>query len=79
MLFTEQQLRLHVRKLISEFLGAKSKESILQRALGGTVYGGGDGGYGGDYYDDYDDYYSDYDDYDDGDDGDDGGDDGGDE
>ena len=72
MIISETRLRKKIRLILSELLGAKRKESILQRALGGSMYGDG-GGYG--YYDDYD-YYDDYGYYD-GDDGDDGGDDGG--
>ena len=70
MIISETKLRKKIRALLSELLGAKRKESVLQRALGGSM--GGDG-YG--YYDDYD-YYDDYgygyDSSDDGD-GDDGG------
>ena len=71
MIISETRLRKKIRLILSELLGAKRKESILQRALGGSMYGDG-GGYG--YYDDYD-YYDDYGYYggDDGDDGDDGG------
>ena len=78
MLISESHLRIRIRKILSELLGAKSKESALQRALGGTSYGGD--GYG--YYDDYGyDYYDDYGYYGStsDDDGDDGGDDGGDD
>ena len=76
MIISESHLRKKIRSILSELLGAKRKESILQRALGGSMSGGGGG-----YYDDYDDYdyYDDYgyfggDDDGDGDDGD-GGDD----
>jgi len=72
---TEENLRKQIRNILIEILGAKSKESVLQRALGGTAYSGMGGGYG-----DYDDYgYGDYGYYsdDDGDDGDGDGDDGG--
>ena len=75
MIITEKSLRKEIRKVLTELLGAKRKESILQQALGGTAYGGGEYG----YYDDYDDYgyYGDYG-YQDSEDGDDGdGDDGG--
>ena len=78
MIISESSLRKKIRSVLSELLGAKRKESLLQRALGGSMYS--DGGYGGGYgdYDDYD-YYDDYGYYggsdDDGDDGD--GDDGG--
>ncbi len=76
MIISENRLRKKIRLILSELLGAKRKESILQRALGGSMYGDGGGGYYGDY-DDYD-YYDDYGyfggDGDDGDDGD-GGDD----
>ena len=76
---TEKNLRKQIRNVLIEILGAKKKESTLQRALGGTAYGGD--GYG--YYDDYgyDDYgYGYYSSDDDGDsDGDGDGDGGGDE
>ena len=62
MIISENQLRKKIRTVLSELLGAKSKESVLQRALGGGYYDsdftGGSGGYGGYGYDDYyDDYY----------------------
>ncbi len=55
MKISESHLRKRIRSILSELLGAKRKESLLQRALGGSGYGGD--GYG--YYDDYD-YYDDY-------------------
>ena len=77
MIISEKNLRTKIRKVLSELLGAKRKESILQRALGGSYwtdeYGHSGGGGYDDYYDDYD-YGFGYDsDSDDGDDGDDGG------
>ena len=77
MLISESHLRIRIRKILSELLGAKSKESALQRALGGTSYGGDGYGYddyGYDYYDDYG-YFGSTSDGDGDDDGDDGGDD----
>jgi regulator of RNase E activity RraB len=74
MIISESRLRKKIRSLLSELLGAKRKESLLQRALGGSAYGGYDGY--GDYYDDYYDdygYYGSSDDGDDDGDGDDGG------
>ena len=69
MILTENQLRKKIRSILNEILGAKRKESILQRALGGSGYGSGGGSGYGEYGDDYYDYdygYSGYSD-DDGD------------